>query len=641
MTTDNIYYFGEDHAAPPTVTLQAGPVRLIYDNGCLRYLKAGQDEILRMIYFAVRDHNWDTIEGEIRNERIKKGDQEFFISFTSHHKKGPVDMNFQCEIIGEKTGSIGFRIEGKAASSFKKNRIGFCVLHPVMQNIGKPCWIDHGNGVVSEKKFPEWISPHQPFSDIASMEWMVRESVRARIEFEGDVFETEDQRNWTDASYKTYCTPLGIPFPVTIEAGETVQQKIQLGLTGLDAGTTAEDEDRVLVFSLDEELGFSLPGLGMGSSSSYERLDLQTVNLIRKLTPDHIRWDIDVLSEDLSDKLRLIRVELTALDTKACLALFFSKDPEGEYLRFLEEASRWKDRIKYLILFSKNDKTTPDTLTNLLAARIREDFPGVRIGGGTNAYFAELNRERIEQKNLDFIVYSVNPQVHAFDHASLTETLEGQFHTVKSARLFSPGKEIMISPVTFKPRFNPNATGSEIPLIPGELPPQVDVRQMSLYGACWTLGSIKFLTEAGVNHITYFETAGWRGLVQGPEDPPDSQNFRAVKGDVFPIFMVFSWLKGLGEVSVIRTSSSEPLIFDGLAVEKGSTIHVFLANFSTWEQPMIIEGLTGPYIQRTLSGENVREFVHESEGENIIPGVEVADILLPPVSISWITSKSE
>lgn len=30
-------------------------------------------------------------------------------------------------------------------------------------------------------------------------------------EFEGDVFEMEDQRNWTDASYKTYCTPWGCP----------------------------------------------------------------------------------------------------------------------------------------------------------------------------------------------------------------------------------------------------------------------------------------------------------------------------------------------------------------------------------------------------------------------------------------------
>jgi len=42
---------------------------------------------------------------------------------------------------------------------------------------------------------------------------------RWTISFEGDVFETEDQRNWTDASFKTYCPPLRLPYPRPFEAG--------------------------------------------------------------------------------------------------------------------------------------------------------------------------------------------------------------------------------------------------------------------------------------------------------------------------------------------------------------------------------------------------------------------------------------
>ncbi len=41
----------------------------------------------------------------------------------------------------------------------------------------------------------------------------------------------EDQRNWTDASYKTYSTPLALPFPVEIRAGETVEQTVTLWVT--------------------------------------------------------------------------------------------------------------------------------------------------------------------------------------------------------------------------------------------------------------------------------------------------------------------------------------------------------------------------------------------------------------------------
>ena len=34
----------------------------------------------------------------------------------------------------------------------------------------------------------------------------------------------EDQRNWTDASFKTYSTPLSEPIPVTVKAGTRISQ---------------------------------------------------------------------------------------------------------------------------------------------------------------------------------------------------------------------------------------------------------------------------------------------------------------------------------------------------------------------------------------------------------------------------------
>ena len=43
--------------------------------------------------------------------------------------------------------------------------------------------------------------------------------------FNGETFEMEDQRNWTDASFKTYCTPLSLPYPIKII-------KILGGITG-------------------------------------------------------------------------------------------------------------------------------------------------------------------------------------------------------------------------------------------------------------------------------------------------------------------------------------------------------------------------------------------------------------------------
>jgi len=60
--------------------LKAGNISLAYDNGALRWLKYGDSEILRMIYFAVRDKNWGTVEPVIVNEIINLQEKSFAIS---------------------------------------------------------------------------------------------------------------------------------------------------------------------------------------------------------------------------------------------------------------------------------------------------------------------------------------------------------------------------------------------------------------------------------------------------------------------------------------------------------------------------------------------------------------------------------
>ncbi len=54
--------------------------------------------------------------------------------------------------------------------------------------------------------------------------------IAATTAFAGDVFEMEDQRNWTDASYKTYVRPLARPWPYRLAAGETITQSVTVTL---------------------------------------------------------------------------------------------------------------------------------------------------------------------------------------------------------------------------------------------------------------------------------------------------------------------------------------------------------------------------------------------------------------------------
>jgi hypothetical protein len=58
-------------------------------------------------------------------------------------------------------------------------------------------------GSWQEGVFPFFISPHQPFKKLQALSWSPSSGVQAKIRFEGEIFEMEDQRNWTDASFKT------------------------------------------------------------------------------------------------------------------------------------------------------------------------------------------------------------------------------------------------------------------------------------------------------------------------------------------------------------------------------------------------------------------------------------------------------
>ena len=61
----------------------------------------------------------------------------------------------------------------------------------------------------------------------------------ARFEFEGDLFEMEDQRNWTDASFKTYSTPISLGWPHRAQAGQEIRQPDDVGQ---EHGREGQDE---------------------------------------------------------------------------------------------------------------------------------------------------------------------------------------------------------------------------------------------------------------------------------------------------------------------------------------------------------------------------------------------------------------
>jgi hypothetical protein len=259
-------------------------------------------------------------------------------------------------------------------------------------------------------------------------------------------------------------------------------------------------------------------------------------------------------------------------------------------------------------------------------------LPGVPLFGGSNQFFAELNRSRPAADAMDGIVFSLNPQVHAGDDLSIVENLAAQADVVEMTRSFSGRLPIVVSPVTFVGRSGPFPGG---PADPGGLPGQVDARQTSLFGAGCVVGSVKYLAESGVESATFFETVGWLGLLESETGPPLPDLFPSRPRDVFPLWQVFADLAEWRGGSVVACSSSDPLDVLALAVQTRAGMHLLLANLTPRERVVDLKAIGRPSALRLLDEHAAVNAVTDPTGfRTAVTAPAATELALPRYAIA-------
>ena len=619
---------GSARPLPERLPLRAGPFALVFEAGDLRYVKLGGREVIRRIYAAVRDRNWGTVPSVISNLELQIADQSFRITYTSTHRQNEIHFVWQAGITGHADGTIHFTFDGEAKSTFLRNRIGFCVLHPIRECAGAQCRATHPGGAGRDLRFPDVVAAEQPVTgldDLAGLAHEISPGVWAELRFEGDVFETEDQRNWTDASFKTFCTPLRLPYPVEMKAGTRLQQCVTLRLLGIEnlelAHGPADSQfsipnSRSPITVTPGASARPLPSLGLGASSDKSPGNFPNQSRLGALHLSHLRHDVRLGSADWGHELLCASLEASTLKLPLELAVHLpisSGDQLAELAGWLTEMRVRFPQIHHiarLLIFQDGQKsTTPAALDAARAAFGNLKLP---IGAGTNADLYQLNLQR-PPVDAYFICWSMNPQVHAFDNASLAETPEAVAHQINSVKKYFPGKPLVVSPVTLKPRFNPVATGPEPPVPPGELPPQVDLRQLSLFGAAWTLAMLKQLAESGVSSATFYETTGWRGVMETAGGSPLPEKFPSIPGAVFPLYHVLADVGEFAGGEVITSCSSDPLKVETLALRRDKRRALLLANLTDEPQRVDVRGFAKSVQIRLLDETNALAAMTEPE----------------------------
>jgi D-apionolactonase len=595
LSTYEIWY-GRNEPPPERTALRAGSFTAYLEGADLRDVRFREVELVRRLYFALRDENWDTIPGRLENLSIDAREDSLLVSFDARHQNRDVDFRWHATIQGDRRGNIAYTMSGEALRAFRYCRIGFCVLHP-SGNAGRPYRGSTPAGPITGQ-LPTTIGPQRYegglyfplFDAVSSLTLSLTGGIEAKFDFEGDLFEMEDQRNWTDGSFKTYCTPLSLGYPHTASAGQAFAQRVSISASG-DSSASAAASDTVKL-SLGGSLGRKLPQLGLGVATHDVEFSEADKEVLGRLHLDHLRVDLHLSDPDAAVRLARAERECSALGCGIELALFVTDNADQE-LSGLAPHLPLAVPVSRVLVFHEKEQVTSPQWVERVRDRIAPRLPGVPIAGGTNLFFAELNRSRPNPSGLDAVAYSINPQVHASDERSLIENLEAQSDTVLTARTFCGALPLVVSPVTLKPRFNPEAVGPEPAPQAGELPSAVDPRQMSLFAAAWTLGSIKQLAEGGAASVTYYETTGWRGIKETDGGCPTPELFLSAPGCVFPAYHVFADIADLKMAELIACSSADPLRVQGLALRTNGSVHLLVANLTPDAQTCTIEPLKG------------------------------------------------
>ena len=140
----------------------------------------------------------------MEDEKLVVGNDSFTIQFTAVYGQETRVYTALFAIEGRADSSISFSMKGTALAAFQKNRIGLCVHHPIQSCSGQTVMVKQPNGASYTSVFPEMVSPHQPLLEMQQMQWTTSDKTTVELFFDGDIFEMEDQRNWSDSSYKTY-----------------------------------------------------------------------------------------------------------------------------------------------------------------------------------------------------------------------------------------------------------------------------------------------------------------------------------------------------------------------------------------------------------------------------------------------------
>ncbi len=412
---------------------------------------------------------------------------------------------------------------------------------------------------------------------------------RVTCRMEGDTFEMEDQRNWTDASYKTYVRPLALPWPYTLAAGTELDQEVSLTVHGRPTDA-AHPAGAPIAVAIESAAG-TMPPIGIGLDPDEHVGALVNADKLRALGVAHVVCHYDPRRGHDHATLAKAAEVARAIGGEPWLEAVIARvDGWEEEVTALGAAARAIGSPFGTVLISPASdlKSTlpggvwpPSPPAEALFKAARSAFPDVRLGGGMFSYFTELNRKRPPIEHLDLVSFTTCPIVHAGDDRTVLENLELLPAIAASVRAFIGDRPFHVGPSAIGMRANPyGAAPMANPNGIRQAMSRVDPRQRGLLNAAWTLGHVARLVAGGASALTLGGAVGAAGVLHARADYPQPF-FDMADGGLFPVFHVLRGLAALKGATRLGCAVSRPHDLQALAVARDGRTEIWLANLTT------------------------------------------------------------
>ncbi|MCX8502824.1 MAG: hypothetical protein ORN52_02425 [Beijerinckiaceae bacterium] len=594
-----ICLFGTDESVEPPKLLTAGPLSAEFEAGNLRYIRFHGIEMIRALSYIVRDKNWGTYNPRLSNLLLEEKGDSFTVSYDAEAGDAEQSFRYSARIVGKSDGSLRFDSKGAGLTNFVTNRTGFVVLHPIDGVAGSPATIEHVDGRVVDTHFPSLIDPVQPMMDLRAITHEFSSGARVRCLMEGDTFEMEDQRNWSDASYKTYVRPLALPWPYILAKGAVIEQSVSLSISGIPS-TSLNSGNDVVKLTIGSELG-KIPHLGVGLDVDDCDEARANLSILKQQKPHHVICHYDPRRGHSLQSLKQ-QVELSHdLGAEPWLEAIIAQVDgwENEIVGLGKTVDRLGRPFPFVMLSPASDLkcTLPGSVwppcppADELFKKARTAFGDVNLTGGMFSYFTELNRKRPPTDVMDSVSFTTSAMVHAGDDRSVTETLESLPHIARSVRAMVGDKPWYVGPSAIGMRDNPY--GAKVADNPNDIRQAMnrnDPRQRGLLGAAFDIGYFSHFAYGGAAAVALGGLVGPFGSVH--IKTPWKQPFFDENMGLYPVYHARRALSQLAGGKLLSVSSSSPRNVQLIAAKTDRGTELIVVNLTGEIALLDVSGLS-------------------------------------------------